>query len=243
MDDAVLTVLFFATALLYSIVGHAGASGYLAAMAVMGTAPALMRPTALTLNILVATIATIRFARAGCFSWRLFWPFVVLSVPFAYLGGTMTLPVPMYRKVVGAVLLYAAYHLFRRAGDSRSGAVDAPPPAVSFPLGGVIGMLSGLTGVGGGIFLSPVILLMRWADAKVTAGVSAAFILVNSIAGLLGHLGARPSLHGSMAAWVAAVVAGGAIGSHLGAKRFAGPTIRRLLAAILVLAGAKLMIQ
>ncbi len=243
MDDAVLTLLFFVTALLYSTVGHAGASGYLAAMAVMGTAPALMRPVALALNILVAAIAAFRFARAGCFSWRLFWPFVVLSVPFAYLGGTMTLPVPMYRKVVGAVLLYAAYQLFRRAENSRTGAVHAPPLAVSLPLGGVIGMLSGLTGVGGGIFLSPVILLMRWADAKVTAGVSAAFILANSIAGLLGHQGVTPTLDGSMAAWGAAVVAGGAIGSHLGAKRFAGPTIRKLLAAILVIAGAKLMIQ
>ena len=243
LNDYSLAILFFAAALLYSTVGHAGASGYLAAMALFGTMPAVMRPTALMLNILVATIATVRFARAGCFSWRLFWPFAALSVPLAYVGGALTLPDPMYKQIVGAVLLYAAYRLFRHADDRQPVAPRPPHPMIALPVGGAIGLLSGLTGVGGGIFLSPLILLMKWADARVTAGVSAAFILANSIAGLAGQSNSAPPISKSTLLWATSVVAGGAIGSQIGARKLAGPTIRRLLAVVLVIAGMKMLIR
>lgn len=240
--EALLILLIFLTAALYSTVGHAGASGYLAAMALCGLAQNVMRPAALVLNILVATIATVRFARAGCFSWRIFLPFALLSIPCAYLGGKYTLPAHIYKQLVGAVLLYAAFRLLRHATTAQ--AVPTKPPAaiVALPVGAALGLLSGLTGVGGGIFLSPLLMLKNWADPRTTAGVSAAFILINSISGLAGQMKEALALPSTVALWAVAAVVGGAIGSHLGARKLAGPTIRRLLAVVLVLAGFKMIL-
>lgn len=236
-----LTIL--ATAILYSSVGHAGASGYLAAMALFGIAPAVMKPTALTLNILVAFIATVKFYQAGCFSWKLCWPFAATSVPMAFVGGMLQLPGTYYKPIVGVVLLFAAYRLFQIATRTTNPAdrrrLHIP---VALVWGAAIGLLSGLTGVGGGIFLSPLLLLMNWAETRETAGVSAAFILVNSIAGLLGHLSTMPGLPGWIPLWAAAAVIGGWIGASYGAKRLQNSTLRRLLACVLVIAGLKLML-
>ena len=182
-----IAALIFLVALLYSTVGHAGASGYLAAMALFGVTPAVMKPTALVLNIVVAAVGTFRFIRAGFFSWRIFWPFAVASIPAAFIGGWVTLPASIYKVVVGIVLLYSAVRIFfsaRRADDHET---HTAPIAVALLWGAGIGLLSGVTGVGGGIFLSPLLLLMHWAKTKETSGVSVTFILVNSIAGLLGH--------------------------------------------------------
>ncbi len=240
MFDVALILCIFAAALLYSSVGHGGASGYLAAMAFFSVAPESMRPAALVLNILVATIGTFRFYRAGCFSWSLFWPFASVSVPCAFLGGALTLPSSLYKQVVGAVLLFAAYRLLRKPLSESSRAV---PVWMALVCGGAIGLLSGLIGVGGGIFLSPLLILMGWADTKTTAGVSVAFILVNSIAGIIGLLSQGAQLPAQLPYWTAAVICGGLIGSELGSKRLASPTLRRLMALVLVIAAIKLLLS
>ncbi len=237
-----LAPFLFAAALLYSSVGHAGASAYLAIMALAGVTPAVMKPTALALNILVASIGTIRFARAGFFSWRTFAPFAVTSVPAAFLGGAITLPTHVYRWVVAAVLLLAAYRLFRPAAAPAGPAAGGPPLGPALILGGVIGILSGVTGVGGGIFLSPLLLLTGWAEMRRTAGVSAAFILVNSLAGIGGHLSTVGALPSFTYLWGAAVVLGGLIGSELGTRRLNVTTLRYLLGTVLVVGSVKLLL-
>lgn len=228
----------------YASVGHGGASAYLAAMALAGVAPQEMRPIALSLNILVSAIATWKFHRAGYFRWRLFWPFAVVSIPLAYAGGAISLPGHAYKALVGAVLVYAAWQLWRsaRAGDEMR-AVREPPIRWAMAIGAAMGLLSGLTGVGGGIFLSPVLLMLGWAGTKQTSAVAAPFILVNSIAGLAAGFAAGTAALGREI-WVlaAAVLAGGWMGAEYGSQRFANPVVRRVLAAVLALAGAKMVL-
>ncbi len=241
-ETLVIAVLFFATAALYASVGHAGASGYLAVMGLFSFAPAVMKPTALALNILVALVASFQFLRAGLFSWKLFWPFAVVSVPAAFVGGAVTLPVQGYRILVGLVLLYAAAWMFRSA--SQTHATTGQPPAlwIALPVGLVIGLLSGLTGVGGGIFLSPLLLYMGWADTRSTSGVTAPFILVNSAAGLLGHLSGIAQIPDSIPIWGGAVLLGGWIGAAYGSRRAPTVVLRQLLSVVLVIAGVKLIL-
>lgn len=238
----VLAALFFAAALLYSTVGHAGASGYLAAMALVGVAPGQLRPTALTLNVAVAIIASVKFARAGCFSWRLFWPFAVASIPAAFLGGRLALPSPTYKIALGVVLLYAAARLFRTARQPERVQLATPPRWAPPLAGAVIGLLSGLTGVGGGIFLSPLLLFAGWATPRVASGVSAVFILVNSAAALIGNPSSLRNLGGGIMLWIPAVMIGGWIGAEYGSRRLASPLLRQCLAAVLVVASLKLML-
>ena len=234
----------FAAAVLYSSVGHAGASGYLAVMALASVAPATMRPAALVLNLFVATIATFRFRRAGFFSWRLLWPFALGSIPLAFVGGGIVLPGTWYKRLVGVALLVAAARLM--IGDKRP---EPPPEERSDPpvlaailLGAAIGLLAGLTGTGGGIFLSPILLFSGWAGARQSGGVSAAFILVNSAAGLLGNLGSLQLLPDGIALWIGVVLVGGVIGTELGTRRVATTTFRRMLGAVLLIAGVKLIL-
>jgi uncharacterized membrane protein YfcA len=255
-DTATIAVLFFAMAALYASVGHGGASGYLAVMGLFAFAPTVMRPTALALNIIVSLVATARFQRAGLFRWSLFWPFAVVSVPAAFAGGAMTLPVRDYRILVGVVLLYAAGWMFwstwnsRHAGsDSNTHSTsleDSPAPRrpklwAALPVGLAIGFLSGLTGVGGGIFLSPVILYMGWATTRETSAVAAAFILVNSIAGFLGHLSGVAHLPPGIFVWAVAVLTGGWLGAAYGSSHAPTPTLRRILSLVLLIAGIKLI--
>ena len=228
----------------YASVGHGGASAYLAAMALAGLAPAEMRPIALALNILVSSLASWKFWRAGHFRWRLFWPFAAVSIPFAYLGGAITLPTTIYKVVVGVVLLYAAWQLWRSA---RAGAemrpVREPPIALALAIGAVLGLLSGLTGVGGGIFLSPLLLMLGWAGTKQTSATSAPFILVNSIAGLAAGLISGSAGLPAMT-WVlgGVVLVGGWLGAEYGSRRFTNPVVRRFLAAVLAVAGGKMVL-
>lgn len=236
-----LTLLIFVAATLYSSVGHAGASGYLAAMALVGVAPGIMRPMALTLNILVAVIATIKFYRVGCFSWSLFWPFAIASVPFAFLGGLLSLPSAAYKPLVSLALLYSAYRLLWREKPTTTTAVTSPPRPFAFISGAGIGLLSGLTGVGGGIFLSPLLLFMSWAETRQSAGVSAAFILVNSVAGLAGVAANIAGIPRTLPLLAAAAVIGGFIGAEYGSRRLANIMLQRLLAVVLVIAAGKLL--
>ncbi len=233
-----IAAAFVVAAVLYSSVGHAGASGYLAVMALAGMPVPMMRPTALVLNLLVASIATIRFARAGFFSWSLFWPFALGSIPLAFVGGAVTLPGHWYRTLVGVVLWVAAARLVLNLARPK-----AAPPAIPIAIacGAGIGLLAGLTGTGGGIFLSPLLLFMGWAETRQTGGVAAAFILVNSAAGLAGNPASLGHLPEQLPLWAIAVVVGGLIGTELGSRRIGTPTFRRLLAAVLVVAGIKLV--
>lgn len=243
-DTAITGIYFFFIALLYSTVGHAGASGYLATMALLSFTPDVMKPTALALNIVVALVTTVRFVMAGHFSWRLFWPFAFASVPMAYLGGGMSADATIYKILVGIALLFAALHLILRSSVATDDPerVAYPGIAASLAVGGGIGFLSGLTGVGGGIFLSPVLIILHWAGLRRTAAVAAAFILLNSISGLAGYLQKGGAFPDHIAFWSAAVVSGGFIGSTLGATRFNSPALRVLLGVMLVMAGAKLIV-
>ncbi len=210
-------------------------------MAFLGTAPAEMRPTALVLNLLVAGIGTAQFARAGHFRWSLFWPFALGSIPAAYLGGRLALPGNWYRVVVGVVLLLSAvrFLITFRAVDTARG---KPPLLVALVAGVTLGLLSGLTGVGGGVFLSPLLLLAGWANLRTTAATSAAFILVNSAAGLLGQGARLEQLHPDLLAWGSAAIVGGVVGSYFGSRRLGGPALRLTLAVVLVVAGLKLIV-
>jgi uncharacterized membrane protein YfcA len=245
MHDIVLIgIYFFSIALLYSTVGHAGASGYLATMALLSFTPAVMKPTALALNIIVALVTTVRFYQAGHFSWRLFWPFALASVPMAYIGGGIAMHTTVYKILVGIALLFAAGHLILRSSvvpDDRE-SVNVPGLGASLAVGGGIGLLSGLTGVGGGIFLSPVLIILHWAGLRRTAAVSAAFILLNSISGLAGYLQKGGAFPEHIAFWSLAVVSGGFIGSTLGATKLNSPVLRILLGVMLAMAGMKMAV-
>jgi Predicted permeases len=240
-ETLIIAILFFVGAALYSSVGHGGASSYLAVMGLFSLAPDVMKPTALALNILVAGVATFKFYRVGLFSWRLFWPFAVASIPAAFVGGATMLPARAYKIVVGVVLLYAAVWMFRSSLKPLTKETHPPPLWAALAFGAAIGFLSGLTGVGGGIFLSPVLLYMGWAETRATSGVAAPFILANSIAGLLGHFSSVAQLPPSVPIWGAAAVIGGWIGATYGSKRAPAPVLRQLLSLVLIVAGVKLI--
>lgn len=245
MEDLVVALLaagMLVAAFGYASVGHGGASAYLAAMALAGVAPQEMRPVALVLNILVSSLGTWKFYRAGHFRWRLFWPFALVSIPLAYVGGAITLPGHAYKILVGVVLLYAAWQLWRsgRVGEEMR-ELREPPLAWAMAIGAAMGLLAGLTGVGGGIFLSPLLLILGWAGTKQTSAVAAPFILVNSLAGLAAILIAESAaLPGYVWALAPAVIVGGWLGAEYGARRFANPLIRRVLAVVLAAAGGKM---
>lgn len=238
-----LAVAFFVAAVLYSSVGHAGASAYLAAMGLVGVAPETMRPTALALNILVASIVTVRFQLAGQVAWRAVLPFVIGSIPLAFVGGGLTLPSAAYKPLAGVVLLVAAGRLAWTSGRAATG--EEPSPRVPFvpaiAIGAVIGLLSGLVGTGGGIFLTPLLLFARWSGTRAAAGISSAFILANSISGLLGNVAAVATLPPSLPIWLVAVAAGGLVGAEAGARRLGTVGFRRALAVVLLIAGLKLI--
>jgi hypothetical protein len=240
-SEILIVAAILIVAVLYSSVGHAGASGYLAVMALLSVAPNVSRPTALVLNIFVATIAAFQFARAGFFDWRIFASFAATSVPFAFLGGMIVLPTSVHKIVLGSVLLIAAARLAWNLKAEEEKQIVTPTIWLALILGAVMGLLSGLTGVGGGIFLTPVLLLTNWTETKKAAGISAMFILVNSISGLLGNYAQIGNLPPSVWFWIAAAVAGGFIGSTLGSRRFNSMTLRRVLSLVLVIAGLKLI--
>ena len=227
-------------AMLYSSVGHAGASAYIALMALFGVPAAVMRPTALVLNIIVASFASVRFARAGLFRWRTLWPFLLGALPFAFLGGSIPLPGEYYRPLLGAVLFVSALRLLWGKDFSAAAEWRDPPVAAGVACGAVIGLLAGLTGTGGGIFLSPLLIFLAWSAPKPASGVAAVFILCNSVAGLLGNLTQLESLPAALPLYAFAVLSGGLIGTTLGI-RLTAPVVLRTLGVVLVVASAKLV--
>ena len=234
-----LAAALFAVALLYSSVGHAGASGYIAVLTLFGLGVEEVRPTALALNILVAAIGFIQWWRGGHFSWSLFWPFALLSVPAAFFGGWLHVPADYLRILIGVVLWFSAWRLLYRKEDPS--AVARPARTTAVASGAGIGFLSGLTGTGGGIFLTPLMLFCRWAKVKEAAAVSSLFILVNSASGLAGYIKSGRDLPDL--AWPLAVVVavGGFLGSRLGSHHLPVRGIAILLAIVLAIAGTKLV--
>ncbi len=239
-SEIALCVGVLVIAFLYSSVGHAGASGYIAVMALASIASPIIRPTALVLNIVVAAIGSVQFWRAGHFRWSLFWPFALVSIPAAYYGGTLSLPTRVLNTLIGVVLLASALRLLiqlQPAAETR-----APTKPVAMVTGGVLGFLAGLTGTGGGIFLTPLMILMRWSSTKQAAAVSVVYILVNSTSGLFGAMQKGITLPPFLWPMIGAVIVGGSLGSYLGSRRFSVPVIHVLLASVLILAGVKLIV-
>jgi uncharacterized membrane protein YfcA len=236
-----LAICILAIAVLYSCVGHGGASGYIAILALFSLAPEAFKPTALVLNILVSAVATFSFARAGYFSWHLFWPFAATSIPFSFLGGYLRLPAPVYQPLVGVVLLASAFVLFSKK-DREAAEVLRPSTTVALFVGGALGFLSGVTGVGGGIFLSPLLLLLKWARVKEVSAVAALFILVNSIAGLLGHIHSVQTIPRYVPVLAVAALCGGITGSYFGSRRIPVSGIIKALTLVLIIAGVKLLL-
>ena len=237
-----VAALMAVAATLYSSIGHGGASAYLAIMALFSVASEVMRPTALALNLVVATFTAAHFALKGETNWRLLAAFAVTAVPAAFLGGSIALPPEHYRPLVGIVLLLAATRLFWQPERLAAQPVTSPSLKVTLPSGAALGLLAGLTGTGGGIFLSPLIILFGWENARRTSGVAAAFIVLNSAAGLLGNVASVQRLPSELPILAAAVFAGALFGSWLGVSRLPRHRLLQALAVILVIAGLKLLL-
>lgn len=237
-----MAILMAIAAALYSSVGHGGASAYLAIMALFSIAPETMRPTALALNLVVATFAAARFALNGQTNWRLLLAFAVTAVPAAFIGGSIELAPGIYRPLVGVVLLAAAVRLFWQPERLAARPIQSPRLALTLPTGAALGLLAGLTGTGGGIFLSPLIIIFGWENARRTSGVAAAFIVLNSAAGLFGNLASVQRVPAELPILAGSVFAGALVGSWLGASRLPRHRLLQALAMVLVIAGLKLLL-
>jgi uncharacterized membrane protein YfcA len=236
----VFYVLLFLVAFLYASVGHGGASGYLALMVIFGIAPEVMKPTALLLNLFVSLTSFIQFYRGGHFKWKIFLPLAMASVPLAFLGGRIAVDDDIYKKNLGLLLLIPIVR-FLFFPNIKVSELKVSNTALSLVIGAAIGFLSGLIGIGGGIILSPVLLLLKWTDMKQTAAISAIFIFVNSAAGLAGQL--KKGIHFSpdMYAYVAIAFVGGICGAYFGSLKFKQTILKYMLAAVLMVAAYKLL--
>jgi hypothetical protein len=233
-------ILLLLVAFLYASVGHGGASGYLALMALFGVAPEVMKPTALMLNLFVSLTSFIQFYRGKHFKWAIFLPLAIASVPFAFLGGLVTVDGTIYKKILGLLLLIPIirFWFFSKMDVTE---FNRSNWILSLLIGGSIGFMSGLIGIGGGIILSPILLLLKWTDQKQTAAISALFIFVNSVAGLMGQLQKGIQFSNDMYAYVAIAFAGGLAGAWFGALKFKQNILKNILATVLMLAAYKLL--
>ena len=234
-------LLLFIVAFLYAAVGHGGASGYLALMAIFGMIPEIMKPTALLLNLFVSLSAFLFFYKEGHFKWKIFLPFALASIPFSFLGGMIALDASIYKKILGVLLLIPVVRL---AAFPNKDIHDLKQSTffLSLLIGACIGFLSGLIGIGGGIILSPVLLLLAWTNQKQTAAISALFIFVNSLSGLAGQLTKGINFQSEMFILVGVAFAGGSVGAWLGAKKFNQNILKYLLATVLLMASVKLLL-
>ncbi|NBT16675.1 MAG: sulfite exporter TauE/SafE family protein, partial [Chitinophagia bacterium] len=226
---------------LYAAVGHGGASGYLALMALFSMTPEFMKPTALLLNLFVSLSAFILFFKGGHFKWKIFLPFALASIPFSFLGGMISLDAAIYKKILGILLLFPVIRLVAFPNKTID-ELKTPDVFISLLIGAIIGFLSGLIGIGGGIILSPVLLLLAWTNQKQTAAISALFIFVNSLSGLAGQITKGIDFQSGMMAYVGVAFVGGSLGAWFGAKRFDQTVLKYLLAVVLLTASAKLLL-
>lgn len=246
MPDFLFALALAVVAVLYSAVGQAGGTGYIAVMGIAGLDPAIIKPTALALNVLVSAIGCLRFYRAGLLTWRACYPFAVLGLPFSLIGGALHLPAAIYQPVVGTLLLAAGLQMVRSARKARSHEhteLQAPPFLAALLAGGVIGLVSGITGVGGGIFLAPLVLAFAWATVRQTGAISAMFNLMNSAAALAGAWATMPLLPTALPVWLAWVGIGGLLGSWLGTRHMNPCALRLLLAALLLGASGRMLLH
>jgi len=242
MDTAttiILTIFMFVIALLYSSIGMGGGTGYVAAMAFIGIAPAIMKPTALILNIIVASIASITYIQAGRFSWSILWPFLITSIPCAFLGGFITLQTTVFKLIVGVVLLFASYQLAFVSQGNQQQTLRPPRLSIVLPIGALLGLVAGLTGTGGGFLLSPLLILLGWAEARVVCGISAVFIMANSTFGLAGCLSKVACVPKEIIFLAIAVTLGGCLGSRYGSKKVSNKIIHKVLAIVFGDCGVK----
>jgi len=239
IQSPLLLILLVIVAFLYASVGHGGASGYLALMSLFAFPVTFMKPTALVLNILVSAISFYFYYREKKFEWKLFYPFAITSIPFSFLGGLITIETRLYKIILATVLLFGVARLIGLFGKQKGELKSVNMPLALF-IGAAIGFLSGLIGIGGGIILSPVILLLHWGDMKKTAAVSALFIFVNSISGLFGFLSKGGTLPGSSLSLIAVVSIGGILGGYFGSKQMNTQALRNVLAAVLLIPILKL---
>jgi uncharacterized membrane protein YfcA len=241
MDSIVFFyLLLFLVAFLYSSVGHGGASGYLALMALWGIAPEVMKPTALLLNLFVSLTSFIQFYRGRHFNWKIFLPFAIASVPMAFVGGRITVDDDIYKKILGLLLIIPIVRFLFFPNIQANELKKANTP-LSLCIGAAIGFLSGLIGIGGGIILSPILLLLKWTDMKQTAAISALFIFVNSLSGLAGQLTKGIQFSVDMYAYVAVAFVGGIFGAYFGSLKFKQTILKYLLALVLIMAAYKLL--
>ncbi len=243
MSEVILLgALLFLVAFIYSSVGHGGASGYLAALSFFAVPRQQMASSALCLNLLVAGIAFYSFYKAGYFSWKLTWPFVLSSIPAAFAGGLLKVSAASYDRLLAGALIFAGIRLILDVEKNAEPVQQPPAFAVSLPVGGAIGFLSGIVGVGGGIFLSPLLILFRWADPKKVAATSAFFIFVNSASGLWGrYTRGGFQLPPNQVLFLLIAFFGGIAGSRIGARRFSNLWLKRVLALVLWMAVIKLI--
>jgi len=233
-------ILLFVVAFLYSSVGHGGASGYLALMAIFTFSPAVMKPTALLLNLFVSLTSFIQFYRGKHFNWRLFLPFAIGSVPMAFLGGMKTPHEVLYKRILGILLIIPIVR-FLFFANIKVEEIKKSDSILSVIVGAIIGFLSGLIGIGGGIILSPFLLLMKWADMKQTAAISALFIFVNSLSGFIAQLQKGINFSADMYAYVAIAFIGGICGAYFGSLKFKSNILQYMLAVVLIIASYKLL--
>jgi hypothetical protein len=234
-------ILLFVVALLYASVGHGGASGYLALMALYGFAPEVMKPTALILNLFVSLTSFLLFLKGGHFKWKLFLPFALASIPMSFLGGTIPLDAHLYKKILGILLLFPVLRFFVFPNTADKDLKEASI-LISILIGAVIGFLSGLIGIGGGILLSPLLLLLHWTNQKQTAAISALFIFVNSVAGLAGQVSNGIQMEPQMFSFVAIAFVGGLLGAWLGSLKLNQQVLKYTLGIVLLMASVKLIL-
>lgn len=239
IQSPLLLGLLFAVAFLYASVGHGGASGYLALMSLFTFPVSVMKPTALVLNILVSAISFFFYYREKKFEWKLFYPFAITSIPFSFLGGLVNIETHIYKIILATVLLFAVARLLGLFGKQVGDLKPINIPLALF-IGALTGFLSGLIGIGGGIILSPVILLLGWGNMKQTAAVSALFIFVNSVSGIFGFLSQGGNLPISSVSLITVVLMGGIFGGYFGSKKMNTQMLRNVLALVLLIAVLKL---
>ncbi|WP_293871557.1 sulfite exporter TauE/SafE family protein [Flavobacterium sp.] len=239
LPSQLLLFLLLLVAFLYASVGHGGASGYLALMSLFAFPMSFMKPTALVLNILVSGISFYFYYREKKFEWNLFYPFAITSIPFSFLGGSISIETHIYKIILATVLLFAVARLLGLIGKQKEQLESINIP-LALLIGAIIGFLSGLIGIGGGIILSPVILLLGWADIKKSAAVSALFIFVNSISGLFGFVSKGGTLPISSVSLITVVLIGGILGGYFGSKKMNTVVLRNILAVVLLIAIFKL---